>query len=143
MNLRLYKTPYVDPIYPHIVRLLFEGNILGKKKNIDSDFYLYVWINNVGYLHAFQAVLGDKITLAYQVPSNLSFGRLTRDIVNRGATHIESLEERDKIISAISQMENDSFPVLLGYIKKIAKGENIPEVKLTLEEMSIFSGICR
>lgn len=143
MNLRLYKTPHIDPLYPSLIRLLFEGKVPGKRSSEESDYYMYVWINNVGYLRGFQAVLGNRITFAYHVPSRRSFGILARDIINRGVTQKESPEDREKIISAMDCMSNSSFPILLGYIKKLAKGEDIVEVKLSFEEMNTFSDICK
>ena len=143
VELRLYKTPHIDPIHPNLVRLLFEGKVPGKKIQEESDFYMYVWINRLGYLRGFQAVLGDRVTFAYHVPSKRSFGRLARDIINRGITARESSEEKKDIISAIDYISNDTFPALVGFIKKLAHGETIPEAKLTFKEMRIFSEICR
>ena len=104
---------------------------------------MYVWINNVGYLRGFQAVLGNRITFVYHVPSKRSFGILARDIINRGVTRKESPEDRKKIISAMNCMSNNSFPILLGYIKKLVNGENMSEVKLSSEEMNTFYDICK
>ena len=143
MKLRLYKTPQIDPIHPNLIRLLFEGKVPGKRIPGESDYYMYVWINNVGYLHGFQAVLGNRITFAYHVPSKRSFGILARDIINRGVTQKESPEDREKIISAMNCMSNSSFPILLDYIKKLANGENISEVKLSSDEKKTFSQIRR
>lgn len=143
MKLRLYKTPHIDPIHPSLIRLLFEGKVPGKRSPEESDYYMYVWINNVGYLRGFQAVFGNRITFAYHVPSKRSFGILARDIINRGVTRKESPEDRKKIISAMNCMSNNSFPILLGYIKKLVNGENMSEVKLSFEEMNTFSDICK
>ena len=141
MKLRLYKIPHIDPLHPNLIRLLFEGKVPEKKSAEESDYYIYVWINSGGYLRGFQAVLGNRISFAYHVPSKRSFGILARDIINRGVTKKESPEEREKIISAMNCMSNDSFPVLLDYIRKLANGEDISEVKLSSKEMKTFSKI--
>ena len=141
MKLRLFKTPHSDPLHPNLIRLLFEGKVPEKKSAEESDYYIYVWINNSGDLRGFQAVLGNRISFAYHVPSKRSFGILARDIINRGVTKKESPEEREKIISAMNCMSNDSFPVLLDYIRKLANGEDISEVKLSSKEMKTFSKI--
>jgi hypothetical protein len=143
VNLRLFKTPHSDPLHPNLIRLLFEGKVPGEEVTEESDYYIYVWINTGGYLRGFQAVLGNRISFAYHVPSKRSFGILARDIINRGVTRKESPEEREKIISAMNCMSNDSFPILLDYIKKLANGEDISEVKLSSKEMKNFSKIRR
>lgn len=142
MNLRLYKTPYYDPIYPNVRRLLFEGKVPADDQGNESDLYIYVWLNMDGYLHAFQAVLGDMITLALQMPDRLSFGKLSRDIVNRASTQRETSDERKMIVSAIDQITNESFPSLLESIKRIIGGESILEVQLAQDEMTLFVELC-
>lgn len=143
MNLQLYKTPYSDPMCPNLIRLLFEGKVPTERGTGESDYYIYVWITNGGYLRGFQAVLGNKISFAYHVPSKRSFGVLGHDIINRGVTQKESPEERERIISAMNCMSNRSFPILFEHIKKLVNGEDISEVKLSFKEMKTFSKICR
>ncbi len=142
MNLRLYKKPYYDPIYPNVRRLLFEGKVPADDQGNESDFYIYVWLNMDGYLHAFQAVLGDMITLALQMPDRLSFGKLSRDIVNRASTRRETSDERKMMVSVIDQITNESFPSLFESIKRIIGGESILEVPLAQDEMTLFVGLC-
>ncbi len=142
MNLRLYKTPFFDPIYPDIRRFLFEGKILNEQETRPLDFYLYVWLNMDGYLQAFQAVMEDTITVAYQMPDRLTYGKVSRDILNRGATQRETSEERRKLIVVIEKMTSGEFPSLFGSIREIVKGEQIPEIQLSKEEQKIFITLC-
>ncbi len=143
MNLRLYKSPYFDPVYPHIRRLLFEGQVPADEKGYDADFYIYVWLTVDGYLHAFQAVLGDTITLAFQMPDRMSYGRLSRDIINRGVTTRETSAERSQLISVIDKATSDSFPALLESIKCIVNGEHLDTVSLSKQEMAVFDTLCK
>jgi hypothetical protein len=39
VKLRLYKTPYIDMMFPNLVRLLFEGKYLDDD-NVPCDFYI-------------------------------------------------------------------------------------------------------
>ncbi len=142
MNLRLYKAPFFDPIYPDIRRFLFEGKALSEQEARPLDFYLYVWLNMDGYLHAFQAVMEDTITVAYQMPDRLRYGKVSRDILNRGATQRESSEERKRLIAVIENMTSREFPSLFGSIREIVKGEQIPQIKLSKKEKKIFITLC-
>ena len=141
MDLRLYKEPHIDPGYPDIVRLLFEGKVPGKENQDDADFYMYVWILKDGHLHGFQAVLGERVALGYHVPGRISFGRLGRDLINRGITQTETAEDREKLLAALADMSSDRFPVLINYIKKPACGEAVEEYRLAAEEMTFFSSL--
>lgn len=140
MNLHLYKTPYYDPLYPQIVRLLFEGKVPNCDNDIEADFYVYVWLHLEGYLYAFQVVLADTITLAFQLPSQLRYGKVSRDIVNRAATAVETTGERQQLIEAIDIMESEEFPVLLNDIKKIVRAGKEPEKVLLSknEQMQLY-----
>ncbi len=142
MNLRLFKTPYFDPIYPNVRRFLFEGKVLPEEETRPLDFYLYVWLNMDGHLHAFQAVLEDTITVAYQMPDRLTYGKVSRDIMNRGATQRETSDERKKLVAVIEKMSSGDFPSLFGSIREIVKGEQIPEIKLTKKEEKLFASLC-
>ncbi len=141
LKLRLYKIPYIDPMFPYIVRLLFEGKFI-EKNNIISDFYIYVWLDRLGDFKGFQAVLDNKITLVYHMSSKRSFGKLGQDIIDRGITNKESPDERKKIIGVINTTSNIEFTELFMKIKKLANGETLQEVKLNEKEQSVFSDIC-
>lgn len=142
LKLRLYKTPYIDPMFPNLVRLLFEGRFI-ENKAISYDFYIYVWLNRLGYFKGFQAVLDERITLAFHMSSKRFFGKLARDIIDRGITKAESPEEREKILNAINEMSNNEFAGLLGAIIDLAKGGAVTEVKLSDREMKVFSKILK
>ena len=140
MKLRLYKTPYFDPMHPGVRRLLFEGKVAIDDRKL--DFYIYVWITVDGVVQAFQAVLEDTITLAFQVPAKLSFGKISKEVVNRATNEQETSQERKKLVSVIGFMINDEFPDLLVFIKDVVTGNSVTEKHLNKKEMQLFSILC-
>lgn len=143
MRLLLYRTPYVDPLKPESVRLLFEAKADDKQNQTGSDFYLYVWITRSGSLESFQGVCGDSVALTYSQECGLSWGKVSRSIMNRGITEKESGQEREACIDTVGAMESQEFPLLLETIKKIVARETRADNSLSAKELKLFKKMCR
>jgi hypothetical protein len=143
MRLFLYRTPYVDPLKPDSVRLLFEAKADDEQNQTGSDFYLYVWITRSGSLESFQGVCGDSVALTHSQHTGLSWGKVSRSIMNRGITEMESVQERKACIDTVDAMKSEEFPLLLETIKKIVAGESGIDNNLPAKELELFRKMCR
>ncbi len=142
MHLKLYKTPFFDPLYPAVRRLLFEKNEDDSHGDRRHDFYLYVWLTTEGVLQSFQAVLEETIILNYTMHERLSFGKVSRHIINRGVTERETPEERALMVETMAKISSDQFPSLFRAISKVARGALVPEITLNDTERSYFYSLC-
>ncbi len=125
--LRLYRVPYLDPVNPDLVRLLFEG-----AASIESadrgrlNLYMYVWIDRDRQVRGFQLVLDEELTVTYKAPSILTFGKIGRHPINRTIEKSEVPETKEIPARAAEGMSNREFPELIEWIARVVRGEIKP-----------------
>jgi hypothetical protein len=141
MNVSIYKTPYQDPLHPHLIRLLFESRPDAGAN--ESTFYLYIWLTEDGVMHSLQGVCGESVAFTGKEKSGLTWGKVSKEIINRGVTDAESMSERTGCAEMAHTMENREFPHLIGAIKRILATGFFDSVTLDNEELKLFQTLCR
>jgi hypothetical protein len=147
MELSLFKEPYIEPWAPERLRLLFERN---KDKNSAggnvSDFYLYVWIEELLYCSGFQAILDDEFVLEFHGPFRLTFGRISAKPLGRAIMEIEEsafVNERERIMASMGSMHCDQFPDLIKQIGEVARRNSSTRINMTVDEKKYLEKILK
>jgi hypothetical protein len=142
MELHLDQYPHTEPFKPDLVRLLFEGTIPDETEEIGGeDFYLYAWVRDGKFLESFQAVLDDSITLVFRAPDYVTTGRVGRMPMNRAISTFDSAEDKRKMLAALRDLRNSTFPDLLGSIETVAAGGEVSPPVLTNDEESALADL--
>ena len=141
MNLTLYKTPFVDPISPDRIRLLFEGSLKESPWGDTDDIYLYTWLTKEGLLDGFQVVCGETIAVTWQKKAGISWGTVSSLVINRGITEMQTAHDHSLCKHFIAEMDNVDFPLLLDAVKNIVSGKKLLSFKLGRTEMKLFRRI--
>jgi hypothetical protein len=142
MELNLDRYPHTEPFKPNLVRLLFEGSVPTEVEEIGGDdFYLYAWVRDGKYLESFQAVLDDSITLVYRAPDYITTGRVGRMPMNRAISTFDSAEDKRKMLRALQDLHNDTFPHLVGSIEAVAAGGHDTAPELPDNEESTLAAL--
>jgi hypothetical protein len=137
VNLRLFKEPYIDPLTPDRIRLLFERDDGRAAAGERDDFYIYVWIKN-GALVGFQAILNDEHALEFHEGRPVSFGRVRVRPIDRSIHRSTADAEYKRLIDILENISNKEFPNMMRGLSAIAFDARHEGFELTSVERTIL-----
>jgi hypothetical protein len=143
MQLRLFKTPYLDLMKPRVGRLLFEGKTSEQERPGRSvDFYLYVWITQEATVSAFQAVMDENCAVNCTAGSQPVLGSLSRQPLNRAVLSDTGATEQVWMRHILLHLHQPDFQPLLESIGETVAKNLSMAITLTPVELQYYKTMC-
>ena len=126
-SLSLYKIPFRPHDRPGLWRFLLE---------LDSDFYLYLYLEEPDGLHSFQIIRKESIVVTF-FANRITVGRIDSVPFNRVIAEDSFCDEMKEIREFLSQVKSDELPQTLELIKTAVLepfGPGSPRLRIPAKE---------
>ncbi len=105
------------------------------------DFYLYVWIQDLRHVAAFQAVLNEEYVADFHEPSRLEFTYCAGTPLKHSPPEPLAAGDREILLAQTRGMESPVFGRLVRTIESIIHGARLSSLDLTQGEHTRLKGL--